>query len=156
LISWIDIVSPQLRSVHQEWIKLRRAWIMPSVGDYNAFATAMSEGISERSALILVPQNGRKPTFKYVGSEARMFLQDCAEGVSLSHISSALRRQAITSPLLRVCESRQPECRRLVRLANPQGISPELLLLPFGDHDRKVCVVHMIYECRGPDRKTQE
>lgn len=115
---------------------------MVDIRDYNHFA---SEAPLAHSACILLPNEGG-PVFKFVGSTLDQVLPSCRDGMRFSEIPSTIGRASLTAPFHRVRSSRQPDCFR-GQYASSGGYGRfEQLLLPFGNAQLKVCLVHAVYD----------
>ena len=144
MMNWVDIVSPQLRRVHQDWMGLRAAGLMPDIRDYNAFAgSALMTSFARTSALVVIPPDGSSPTFKHVGPSLGTLLPNVHAGSRLSDMLSPMTRHETGILFKRVCGTRQPETRRGKQTNNRDF---ELLLLPFGDGAFRVCLVYGVYD----------
>lgn len=151
MINWIDIVSSELRTIHQEWIRHRHAQLMPDVRQYNQFSgSSLMESVASRSISAIIPADGSAPVLKHVGSALKLLLPHCSAGCRLSEITGAVARQHMGFFLKRVCRSRQPDSRRATQ---GNGREFEALLLPFGDGAFRVCLVHGVYDLAGVEWK---
>ncbi len=142
MIGWIDIKSGFLRAVHQRWCQLRGPRLMADIRDYNHFAAQTPMG---HSACILVPNEGG-PVFKFIGQTLDQVLPNCRDGMRFAEIPSSIGRTTLTSPFHRVRTSRQPDCFRGQYQSSAGKGRFEQLLLPFGNAQLKVCLVHAVYE----------
>ncbi len=152
MMTWIDIVSPQLRSTHQHWMSFRHARLLPHLDHYNGFVTA-ARGLvpDERSAVIAVPSDGGPAVFRRVGATLRAtLLEGVADGRSVAEIPSVPARDTVRTHLRQVFAHRQPDCRRLMARRPEGAVDFEMLLLPFGDDQLRVCLIHALYEFRHP------
>jgi hypothetical protein len=151
MINWIDILSPGLRQLHQDWIHYRGHHLMPGVSDYNAFASIDTvETAADASVAVIMPTEGG-PVFKHVGAALSAILPDCRSGLRFADVKPPVTRAAITSPYHRIVSNRQPEVRR--NRGSGFGADFEMLLLPFSDNKLNVRVVHTIYDLGGIDWK---
>jgi len=150
MINWIDILSPKLRQLHQDWMHYRGNFLMPGVGTYNAFAGI--ESVTEADAVstaVLLPAEGG-PLFKHIGLQLTNVLPDCKPGMRFSELRSPITRAAVTAPYHRIVASRQPEVRRN---RGSGGYDYEMLLLPFSDNKLHVRIIHAVYDLAGIDWK---
>lgn len=151
MINWIDILSPKLRQLHQDWIYYRGNHLMPRVGDYNAFASIESvEATASVSASVILPAEGG-PLFKHLGPQLTNILPDCRSGMRFSDLKSPVIRAAVTGPYHRIVASRQPEVRR--NRGSDGSRDFEMLLLPFSDNKLHVRIIHAVYDLAGIDWK---
>ena len=151
MINWIDILSPKLRQLHQDWMHFRGNFLMPSVSDYNRFARIDSvEQSGAASAAVLLPPEGG-PLFKHIGDELTDILPDCKPGMRFAELRSPVTRAAVTSPYHRIAGSRQPEVRRNRGIGS--DVDVEMLLLPFCDTRLHVRIIHAVYDLAGIDWK---
>lgn len=151
MISWIDILSPKLRQLHQDWIHFRGNFLMPGVSDYNAFASADAvERAGGSSAAVLLPPDGG-PLFKHIGSDLGRILPDCKSGMRFAELTSPVTRAAVTAPYHRIVSTRQPEVRR--HRGSDGAPDFEMLLLPFSDNKLHVRIIHAVYDLAGIDWK---
>lgn len=151
-IGWIDIASPDLRAVHQEWIRLRGSRILPTLDDFENFArSAGAMAARDRSASVLVPSNDT-PVFRQIGSAVARLVGGCTPGDRISAMRSMVDRVNIAQPFQKVVSTRQPICRR--QQPNAKGENAhELLMLPFSDGGFKVRLIHAVYDLKGVDWK---
>lgn len=151
MINWIDILSPKLRQLHQDWIHYRGNHMMPGVGDYNAFASidSVTEAGAASTAVLLPAEGG--PVFKHVGGQLYDVLPDCKSGMRFTDLKSPMVRTAVTAPYHRIVTSRQPEIRR--NRGSGDAADFELLLLPFSDNKLRVRIIHGVYDLAGIDWK---
>jgi hypothetical protein len=153
MIKWIDIISPRLKALHQEWMALRESQIMPHLGSYNRFATSATGMIEAvRSICVVAPPDG-KPIVKHIGSELQPLMPACRNGMRLCDACSPAERNPVVLQLPRVLMSRQPESRRSRQRLGGETREIEVLFLPFGDDRLRVCLVHVIYDLAGVDWK---
>jgi hypothetical protein len=147
MINWIDILSPRLRQLHRDWMHFRGNDLMPSVGDYNAFASVDTvEAAATVSTAVILPAEGG-PLFKHIGLHLANLLPDCRPGLRFVELKPPVLRAAVTAPYHRIASSRQPEVRRN---RGADGASDfEILLLPFSDAKLNVRVIHAIYDLAG-------
>jgi hypothetical protein len=153
MIKWIDVVSPPLRALHQEWIRLRGAQLMPKVTEYNDFAELEpARAASALSTFVLFPADGSGPVFRHVGAQVPEPLGRCAAGTRLSALTSPLERASVL-PFQRVCTSRQPHAQRGQAGPGAWAKDHEMLLLPFSDGRLRVCLVHAVFDTGGSGGK---
>ncbi|MBX3454406.1 hypothetical protein [Ferrovibrio sp.] len=147
---WIDVLSPSLRKLHNDWLLFRGNFMMPDVQDFNTFANAPEVmAIEAASATVMLPMQG-DPIFKHVGGLLLDLLPDCRSGMSFGAMRSPISRAAVIGPFMRIARSRQPETRRLQRSSAIEVKHDcEILLLPFADRKLRVCVVHAVYDLSG-------
>ncbi|QDO97160.1 hypothetical protein FNB15_07700 [Ferrovibrio terrae] len=151
MINWIDILSPKLRQLHQDWIHYRGNFLMPSVTDYNAFASVETvEESSASSAAVLLPAEGG-PVFKHIGLHLTNIIPDCKPGMRFAELRSPVTRAAVTAPYHRIVTARQPEVRR--NRGSHGAPDFEMLMLPFCDARLHVRIIHTIYDLAGIDWK---
>ncbi len=150
MINWIDILSPSLRQLHQDWIHYRGNFLMPGVSDYNAFAglDSVAQAGAVSTAVLLPAEGG--PLFKHIGLKLINVLPDCRPGMRFSELKPPVTRAAITAPYHRIVSSRQPEVRRS---RGSDGYDFEMLLLPFSDSKLHVRIIHAVYDLAGIDWK---
>lgn len=150
MINWIDILSPKLRQLHQDWIHYRGNFLMPGVSAYNAFAgiESVTEADTVSTAVLLPAEGG--PVFKHIGLHLTNVLPDCKPGMRFSELRSPVTRAAVTAPYHRIATSRQPEVRRY---RGSGGYDYEMLLLPFSDNKLHVRIIHAVYDLAGIDWK---
>jgi|GEM_PF-2997096 len=145
MMQWIDIVSPRLRSVHQEWIKRRSASLMPDLRIYNDFASQPPAHLAHDVAVTALVPAAEMPIVRHVGQKLASMLSSCRNGISFADLVTPTEQTAIVMPVQRACRTRQPECRRMAsRTPGEKGI--EMLVLPFGDGGVHVRVVHVIFD----------
>lgn len=151
MINWIDILSPKLRQLHQDWMHYRGNHLMPSVSAYNAFASIENvERASTVSTAVLLPAEGG-PLFKHIGLHLTNVMPDCKPGMRFSELRSPVVRAAVTGPYHRITTSRQPEVRR--NRGSNGANDFEMLLLPFSDNKLHVRIIHAVYDLAGIDWK---
>lgn len=143
MVKWIDIVSPDLRGVHQLWCDLRNSSLIPHLKQYNAFIVSVDESASLSAVF---PANRVPPAFRSVGAALRRDYPTLRSGMSFTDVQPLVTRTLLTVPFHETCANRQPECRRgSVRLQSGER-RYEQLLLPFGDDRLRVCLVHALYD----------
>lgn len=143
MINWIDIVSADLRAVHRRWCELRGRHYIPHLTDYNRFVTTVSDAVSLSAVF---PGAARPPAFRSVGAEVHREFPELHDGIAFPEIHSVTARTTHTVPFHGVHGSRQPDCRRGVVGSAMRGRPFEQLLLPFGDDQLRVRLVHALYE----------
>ncbi len=141
-VKWIDIVSPDLRAVHQAWCGLRGRSLIPHLGQYNRFLPSLDDRFS---MCVLFPANGTAPAFRSIGSGLVRRFPDVQAGIRFSDIRSVVIRTALTVPFHEVCANRQPDCRRGSVGAGASAVAYEQLLMPFADDRLRVCLVHALF-----------
>lgn len=151
-IAWIDIASPTLRSVHQEWIRLRGSRILPTLNDYESFSrSAAAAATRDRTASLMVPPNDT-PVFRRIEPAVARLVGGCGPGDRITAMSSMVDRVNVAQPFQKVVSMRQPICRR--QQPNARGENAhEVLMLPFGDGGLKVRLIHAVYDLKGVDWK---
>jgi hypothetical protein len=151
-IAWIDIASPSLRSVHQEWIRQRGSKLLPTFADYEAFTQSNAvSSLEDRAASLLVPPNDA-PVFRRIQPSVARLVGGCTPGDRVTAMSSMADRVNIAQPFLKVVSTRQPLCRR--QQPNARGENAhEVLMLPFSDGGLKVRLIHAVYDLKGVDWK---
>lgn len=153
MIKWIDIFSPHLRAIHQDWMALRGAHIMPHLRDYNRFVSSpLLTAEADRSVCIIAPTDG-KPVVRSVGGKLQTVLPSCRSGMRLADACPAIERNLLALQLMRVLQSRQAETRRGRYHVGRDAKEFELLFLPFADEGLRVCLVHAIYDFAAVDWK---
>lgn len=153
MINWIDILSPKLRQLHQDWIHYRGSYLMPGVQHYNSFAAAPTVEDAQRfSVTVILPAEGA-PVFKHIGEGLINLMPDCKPGMRFTELKSPVIRAVVTQPFHRIVNSRQPETRRGRRDTSAVGHDHEMLLLPFSDTKLHVRIVHAVYDLAGIDWK---
>lgn len=151
-IAWIDIASPDLRAVHQGWIRLRGSRILPTLEDYEGFVRgAGAIAARDRCASVLVPPNDT-PIFRQIGSVVAKLVGGCVSGDRINAMRSMVDRVNIAQPFQKVVTARQPICRRQQPNAKGQN-AYEVLMLPFSDGNLKVRLIHAVYDLKGVDWK---
>lgn len=152
MINWIDILSPKLRDLHQDWIHYRGTFLMPGLQHFNNFAASPNVEDAERfSVTVILPAEGA-PVFKHIGDGLINLMPDCKPGMRFTELRSPVVRATVTQPFHRITTSRQPEARR-GRGNTGVARDHEMLLLPFSDNKLRVCIVHAIYDLAGIDWK---
>ncbi len=139
---WLDIVSPELRSWHQNWLRLRGPRQMPALQEYRAYA---EEAPRPLSLCVAVPGAKSPPSFAFVGDKVRRLLPACRAGTSLDALPAASPGPpvSVSAPIFRVIKTREPDARRSRSTgALNQVIAYEALLLPFGDTVGGVKLIH--------------
>lgn len=151
MINWIDILSPKLRQLHQDWIHFRGNFLMPGVSDYNRFAgiETVEQADAATVAVLLPPEGG--PLFKHVGLHLINVMPDCKPGMRFAELRSPVTRAAVTAPYHRIVSTRQPEVRR--NRGSDGAPDFEMLLLPFCDSKLHVRIIHAVYDLAGIDWK---
>lgn len=141
-VKWIDIVSPDLRVVHQTWCGLRGRSLIPHLSRYNGFLPSLDDRLS---MCVVFPANGAPPAFRSVGSGLLRRFPDVHAGMRFPDIRSVVIRTAVTVPFHEVCANRQPDCRRGSVGAGAGATAYEQLLMPFADDRLRVCLVHALF-----------
>ena len=142
-MKWIDIVSPTLRSLHQTWIGFRGTRLMAHVNDYNRF---VGHAAADVSLSVIFPTDGGSPVVKHAGDTVRQGLPNVWAGLRFEDITSTVNRTVLSTPFHAVANGRQPDARR-GQWRNVDGIQAyEQLLLPFGNDQLRVCVVHAVFD----------
>jgi hypothetical protein len=153
MIKWIDILSPRLRAIHQDWMALRDAYIMPHLRDYNRFISSpLLASDAGKAVCIVAPVDG-KPVVRSVGGKLEAVLPSCRNGMRLADACPAIHRNPLALQLPRVLQSRQAETRRGRYRAGRDVGEFEVLFLPFGDDGLRVCLVYAIYDFAAVDWK---
>jgi hypothetical protein len=143
MISWLDIVSPTLRSYFDKWQEIRRNGLMPEMREFETFARAVP---SAYAAAILVPPNESAMTFMSVADGVSWILPGCKHGMKINDIQPPSLRITVSVPVFRVVRSHQPDCIRSHGLTNIGTQPYEALILPFGNRSHSVRVVQTIYD----------
>ncbi len=142
-MKWIDIVSPTLRSLHQTWIGFRGTRLMAHVNDYNRFVGHAAANVS---LSVIFPTDGGSPVVKHAGDTVRQVLPNVWAGLRFEDITSTVNRTVLSTPFHAVANGRQPDARR-GQWRNVDGIQAyEQLLLPFGNDQLRVCVIHAVFD----------
>jgi hypothetical protein len=152
-IAWIDIASPELRIVHQEWIRIRGSKMMPTMADHQNFlVTAPVHAGRERSAALTIADHGAVPVFRVIGPAVAHLQGGCLAGDRITDMASMVDRVNVALPFTKIVSTRQPACRRQQPTArDAQG--HEVLMLPFGDAGMRVRLIHAVYDLKGVDWK---
>lgn len=143
MIRWIDIVSPRLRTVHQAWCALRGQSLIPHLKSYNGFISRVQEDVSLAA---IFPGQPKPPSFRAVGSVVAFVIPELKAGMAFNEIPSVGVRTFLTMPFHDVSGARQPDCRRGNLRGMASGRPFEQLLLPFGDDQAHVRLVHALFE----------
>ncbi len=142
-IVWLDLVSPELRRIHEAWIVLRLAEAIPAAAAYNDFAAATP---LERSTCAVLVRGSDEPVFKHVGAEIATMAPFLAAGAPFSAVPSVLLRSVWTVPLRRTMDNAKPES-RIVTVRRKGSLDMfESLLLPFAPQGGRAALVHAIYD----------
>jgi len=147
MLKWVEITSPRLRTIHQQWMVSRGARLLPGIADYNHFAELQkSANAPSCSVLICIPPGGARATIKHRGDAVRDVVRpDVLDGMALA-VSPAVGCDVVVLPFRQVCTTRQPDCRR-GESGNRQADSRyEILLLPFDDGRLRVCLIHATFD----------
>jgi hypothetical protein len=151
-IGWVDIVSPRLRALHQEWIRWRGSKMMPGLPDYKGFLITEAATLTAPfTASVAVPSDADSSLIRHVAPPVAGLMGGCQTGQRLLDLTSMVDRVRVAQPFRRIVAGRQPECRRQPPGRSDQG--HEALLLPFGDGGLKVRLIHAAFDIDGIDWK---
>jgi hypothetical protein len=140
---WLDILSPALKSWHEEWVRIRGTRQMPTFRGYPLFGETVP---SEFSICVTVPKEG-PASFLFVGTKVRQALRPCRAGTILGSAVATkdMAPISVSAPIYKVIRSREPDSRRIKQDAS-QGATYESLLLPFGEMVGGVRIIHGIFD----------
>lgn len=142
MIGWIDITSPALRNIFQEWCGFRHNKIVPDVGDYNDFSVNIPQ---QNLISVVVPRTRSEAYFRFIGSFGHRMAPRASSKLRLDQITPLPDRLATANPFYRAIRAGQPYCRRAEYDRGNNRRQFEQLVLPFADRAGRVCLVDAVF-----------
>ena len=145
MIGWIDIVSPRLRKVHQQWLWRRGPALIPHMEEYEAFSAA-ARAAEDFAIVMFMSSDQSNGLVMQAGDEIQLVLPGLAVGKPFG--SRQLPRQRIGLALwpAMACKTGQPLCERgLIDNCGSQ-VDFEVLTLPFANNQEKTGMVYTVFD----------
>lgn len=142
MIAWIDITSPGLRSIFNEWCGFRKNKLIPSVDDCNDFSLNVPQ---QNLISVVVPKARGEAFFRYVGDLGHQIAPKAHPKQKLGNLTPVPERVVTTTPFYQSIRSSQPYCRRGEYVSGTNKRPYEQLVLPFADANGRVCLVDAVF-----------
>ena len=147
MVTWIDIVSIRLRTVHQQWAGFRENRKTPHMDCYDYFAKLPIIDLSSNCSVVLLASSDRaRWPVVHAGSVIRKMLPNVQPGKNFEAGQLPYARIGLANWPFATARIAEPNCERGHLGYGDEQWDFEVLILPFINDQQKEGLVHTVFD----------